>query len=379
VKSVLVVAIVLFLLAIWIVVPAPVLLLLPLGIGVPELSPILLIVTFVFGGLTLFARKSRLKRAALSLAVMTLVMSTVPLARFAVVRYRFDRALSLYQEPGARMRPRPVVYSDLVRGIDAGDARVVSGVEFARPDDHPLTLTIYRPTSAGRFPILVQIYGGAWQRGTPNDDSLFARYFASRGHVVFAIDYRHAPQWRWPAQILDVRAALAWIRSHAAEYDGDASRLVLLGRSAGAQLALIAAYEGTPADVAGVVSFYGPTDLAEGWRVPPRPDPLDVRAVLETYLGGTPDQIPEPYRAASPLTYVSAKVPPTLLLYGGRDHIVEARFGRMLNDRLRAVGATSFLLELPWSEHAFDAVPNGLGGQLSLYHVERFLEGILRR
>ena len=154
---------------------------------------------------------------------------------------------------------------------------------------------------------------------------------------------------------------------------------MLLGRSAGAQLALIAAYEGTPADVAGVVSFYGPTDLAEGWRVPPRPDPFDVRAALETYLGGTPDQIPEPYRAASPLTYVSAKAPPTLLLYGRRDHIVEARFGRILNDRLRAAGATSILLELPWSEHAFDLVPNGLGGQVSLFYVERFVEGVIRR
>ena len=378
-KSVLVAAIVLFVSSIWIVVPAPVLLLLPLGVVVPELSPILLTVTLVFGGLTLLARKSRIKSAALSLAVLTLAMCAVPLARVAVATPTFDHALALDEEPHARMRLRPVVLGDLVRGIDAGDARVASGVEFARPDGHPLTLTIYRPTSSGRFPILVQIYGGAWQRGTPNEDSVFARYFASRGHVVFAIDYRHAPRWRWPAQILDVRSALAWIRTHATEYDGDASRLVLLGRSAGAQLALIAAYEGTPADVVGVVSFYGPTDLVEGWRVPPRPDPLDVRAVLETYLGGTPDQIPEPYRAASPLTYVSAKVPPTLLLYGRRDHIVEAKFGRVLNDRLRAAGATSFLLELPWSEHAFDAVPNGLGGQVSLYYVERFLEGILRR
>jgi acetyl esterase/lipase len=240
-------------------------------------------------------------------------------------------------------------------------------------------MTIYRPTTTGRFPILVQIYGGAWQRGTPNDDGTVARYFASRGYVVFAIDYRHAPRWKWPAQIQDVRSALGWIRAHAAEYDGDASRLVLVGRSAGAQLALVAAYEGAPADIAGVVSFYGPTDLAEGWRVPPRPDPLNVRTVLETYLGGTPDQIPEVYRAASPIAYVSARVPPTLLLYGGRDHIVEARFGRSLNDRLRAAGATSYLLELQWSEHAFDAVPSGLGGQVSLYYVERFLAGISRR
>ena len=378
-KSVLVAAIVLFFMSIWIVVPAPVLLLLPLAVVVPEFSPILLVVTLVFGGLTLVTRKSRIKTAALSLAVMTLAMCSVPLARVAVATPAFDRTLGLDEEPHGRMRPRALVLGDLVRGIDAGGARVASGVEFARPDGHPLTLTIYRPTFSGRFPIVVQMYGGAWQRGTPDDDRMFARYFASRGHVVFAIDYRHAPRWKWPAQIVDVRSALAWIRTHAAQYDGDASRLVLLGRSAGAQLALIAAYEDTPADVVGVVSFYGPTDLAEGWRVPPRPDPFDVRAVLETYLGGTPDRIPEPYRAASPLTYVSAKAPPTLLLYGSRDHIVEARFGRVLNDRLRAAGATSYLLELPWSEHAFDLVPNGLGGQVSLYYVERFIEGVLRR
>jgi acetyl esterase/lipase len=120
-------------------------------------------------------------------------------------------------------------------------------------------------------------------------------------------------------------------------------------------------------------------DLVEGWRVPPRPDPLEVRAVLETYLGGTPDQMPELYRAASPLTHVAATAPPTLLLYGGRDHVVEARFGRVLHDRLRAAGATSILLELPWSEHAFDEVPGGLGRQLSYSYVERFLARILRR
>jgi acetyl esterase/lipase len=367
----------LFVLSIWIVVPAPLVSLLPLGVASPEVSPLLLLATLLCVVPILVARKSRIKHAALAVGVATLVLCSVPLARVAMATPAFDRALAAHDGPRAGARPRPVVLGDLVRGIDAGEARVASGIEFARPDGHSLTLTVYRPTSSGRFPILVQIYGGAWQRGTPGDDSTFAKYFASRGHVVVAIDYRHAPQWKWPAQVQDVRSALGWIRAHAAEYDGDASRLVLVGRSAGAQLALVAAYEGTPADIVGVVSFYGPTDLVEGWRVPPRPDPLDVRSVLETYLGGTPDQLPDAYRAASPITYVSAQVPPTLLLYGSRDHIVEARFGRVLHDRLREVGVTSFLVELPWSEHAFDIIPSGLGGQVSLYYIERYLAGIL--
>ena len=162
-------------------------------------------------------------------------------------------------------------------------------------------LDIYRPATAGRYPSVVQVYGGAWQRGAPGDDAAFATYLAAHGFVVFAIDYRHAPRWQWPAQIEDVRTALGWIRAHGGEYDADVSRLALLGRSAGAHLAMLAAYEpGAPA-VAAVVSYYGPVDLADGYRNPPRPDPLDVRSVEEALLGGTPDQVPDRYREASPI------------------------------------------------------------------------------
>jgi len=100
--------------------------------------------------------------------------------------------------------------------------------------------------------------------------------------------------------------------------------------------------------VSGAISFYGPVYLADGWREPPRPDPLGVRAVLETYLGGTPDQVPDRYAAASPVTYVSKQSPPTLLVYGQRDHIVEVRFARRLEARLRDAGVPVALLELPW-------------------------------
>ena len=226
--------------------------------------------------------------------------------------------------------------------------------------------------------MLVQIYGGAWQRGEPGDDSTAATYFASRGWVVFAIDYRHAPRWRWPAQRDDVRAALAWIRANGERYGADLSRMALLGRLAGAQLALVAAYEeGAPA-IDAVIGYYGPTDLAEGWRVPPRPYSARCERRARSVPGWHPGPPPGAYRAASPVHLVSPDVPPTLLLYGLRDHIVEARFGRQLHERLQAVGASSVLLELPWSEHAFDAVPFGLGGQISLHYVERFLSTIAR-
>ena len=126
----------------------------------------------------------------------------------------------------------------------------------------------------------------------------------------------------------------------------------LLGRSAGAQLAMVAAYElGAPPSspvipIRAVVSYYGPVDLADGYRNPPRPDPLDVRSIEAAFLGGTPDQVADRYREASPIIYVSGQLPPSLLIYGGRDHVVLPRFGAMLEARLRAAGATSVLLAM---------------------------------
>ena len=109
---------------------------------------------------------------------------------------------------------------------------------------------------------------------------------------------------------------------------------------------------------------------------------MDVRSIEEAFLGGTPESQPERYREASPATSVGTRtarvraassLPPSLLIYGSRDHVVLSRFGAMLDDRLRATGATSVFLEIPWAEHAFDVIPNGPSGQLSLYYTEQFL------
>jgi acetyl esterase/lipase len=364
--------------AVWIVVPAPRMFVLPLGVGAPEVSPLLLAAAIGTLGLTFFGAPSGLTTLARLLAVAAGLLSAWPLLQVRATVREFDRAITPAGSSTGPAVSLIALVTGTVTGVDAGEAIVSRGLDFGRPDGQALTIDVYRPRSKGVHPVLVQIYGGAWQRGQPGDDSTAATYFASRGWVVFAIDYRHAPRWRWPAQRDDVRAALAWIRANGERYGADPSRMALVGRSAGAQLALIAAYEdGTPA-IDAVVACYGPTDLAEGWRLPPRPDPLGVRGVLETYIGGTPDDLPEAYRAASPIHLVSATAPPTLLLYGSRDHIVEARFGRALHERLQASGATSVLLELPWSEHAFDAVPFGLGGQISLHYMERFLSSVVR-
>jgi acetyl esterase/lipase len=153
--------------------------------------------------------------------------------------------------------------------------------------------------------------------------------------------------------------------------------MAMIGRSAGAQLAMVAAF--TDPAIRAVVDYYGPVNLTRGWREPPRPDPIGSRSVLEAYMGGTPDQVPERYVAASPIEHISNQMPAALLIYGARDHIVQIKYGRDLHEHLKSAGASVELVEIPWADHAFDAIPGGLSGQLSLWHTERFLNAVLGR
>lgn len=366
--------------SLWILIPTPHPYLLPFGVGSPELSPVLLAAALVLGLLgTLKARRMATARLAIAFAATSALLCLVVIAQLPSTLKQLDEAMSRTSARGKDMRERPVILRDLFRGFDPGAARATHSVEFAKPDGIPLTLDVYRPLSAGKFPVLIRLYGGSWQRGSPSGEEWTARYFAARGYVVFVISYRHAPQWKWPEQLEDVRSAIGWISLHAAEFDGDATRIVLFGRSSGGHLALRVAYQEAPSSIRGVVSYYGPIDLAEAWRHPPEPDPLGVRDILEAFLGGTPEEMAGRYQHASPISYASNRVPPTLLVYGGRDHIVEARFSENLDHALKKSGNTSVLLQLPWSEHAFDVLPNGLAGQIALYYTERFIAWAVSR
>jgi acetyl esterase/lipase len=347
-------------LSVWILIPAPNGLLLPLAVGAPEVSPVLLAAGILLSAISArSATRNGAARLALVFAATASLVCLVPIVQMSVALGRFDRAMA-----GTTARPPQPM---------PGDIRVTRGVPFSKADGVPLALDVYRPPIDGTYPVIMQIYGGSWQSGAPTSQEWFARYFAQRGYVVVAIDYRHAPEWKWPEQIVDVRTALYWIQNDSPRHGADPRRIVVVGRSAGAQLAMRLAYQEGPSAIRGVVNYYGPVDLGEGWRRPPRPDPADVRGILEMFIGGTPQQKPEHYRHASPITWVSKSSAPTLSFYGTRDHIVEARFGRLLDAALTKAGATSVLLELPWAEHSFDAVPNGMGRHIALSYTERFI------
>lgn len=373
----------------WIVLPAPNMTLLPLAVGAPEISPLLLIgnlIGLVWAGL----HASRRHRIALVCSLTAILLSSLPLlqipdtlqqanAQFRMGNIQAATGLEAQQVSEFRpLRTQPIVWTDLLTGLSIPEIQP-DRTSFVTAAGTRLELAIYRPNGAGPHPGIIAIYGGAWQRGDPGQNAQFNAAMAAQGYVVIAIDYRHAPAYRFPAQLEDVQASINWIHQNASIYGLDTTRLAIVGWSAGAHLALLAAYQ--PPEFApfrAVVSYYGPIDLIAGYEDPPRPDPIHTRSILEAFLGGTPAQQPERYRAASPITQVRPGLPPTLLIYGSRDHIVKAQFGQALADRLHETGNTVCWISLPWAEHAFDAVFRGLGNQISLYYTERFLSWALQ-
>ncbi len=367
----------------WLIIPAPTFFLLKFGVVAPEICPWLFLSNIITLGLALlFIYSPQLKRIICIFSLMGLLVCSWELVRIIPTQMQMNTAMNQalgteYQqkipvEVKAKMRKQPFILTDIFRGINLQETRHLTNINFATPAGVPLNMEVYQPSKVGKYPAIVFIYGGAWQNGNSSVNPEFNRYMAARGYTVFAIDYRHAPQYKFPAQLDDVRFALNFIRDRATEYEADTDKMVLFGRSAGAHLAMLAAYEPDAPPIRAVVNYYGPVNLTQGYNEPPNPDPINSRAVLQAFLGGSPQQLPKLYQTASPINYVKPNLPPTLLIYGSRDHVVEARFGRQMYNKLRDQN-TAVFLEIPWAEHSFDAIFNGVSNQLALYYTERFI------
>ena len=259
-----------------------------------------------------------------------------------------------------------------------------------------LSLDVYlpspRPATPGR-PLLV-LHGGFWAAGQRGEASLASRALADRGFTVFDVEYRIAPQPNWQTALGDVKCAIGWVKQHATtdDWNIDSKKVALLGRSAGAHLALMAAYTaaaddlpsscpsggvagGAPVDtsVEAVISLYGPTDLAWAYAHPANLHVADSPQKLRAFLGDAPDREPERYRAMSPTERVTAAAPRTLLAQGGRDQFVTPEQMDRLAARLAAAGVPHETLFIPYAQHAFDFVPGSFSSQILDATLQAFL------
>lgn len=373
---------------IWSVIPAPNMTLLPLSVAAPELSIWLLCFSSIgLASHTVFTVGS-LKWTGIALSIINIIISASPLMQLSRTIERADTAMTntfganylagVSPEVRSKFRSQPYTIHSALQGIDlATPIRIQRKIEFAAPAGVSLTLNLYQPPTPGKYPTVIQIYGGAWRLGTPDSNEEFSRYLAARGYVVVAIDYRHAPKYHFPAQLVDIRTALDYIEAHALEWEVDPSRIALIGRSAGGHLATLTAYQLNVLPFKAVVSYYAPVDLKKGYADPPVPDPIDSRQVLRDFIGGTSTDFPDLYDRSSPYQQVTQKQIPSLLIYGGKDHLVEVRYGKKLADKLQSFGTPTVYIEIPWANHAFDVFFNGTSNQVALYYTERFLAGTL--
>ncbi|MDQ5871045.1 MAG: alpha/beta hydrolase [Acidobacteriota bacterium] len=215
-------------------------------------------------------------------------------------------------------------------------------IVYANAGDTELRLDLVQPAAAKEpGPAVLVIHGGAWREGAKEENRKLLIDFARRGYVAISPQYRFSPKDRFPAQVLDVKAAVRWIRSNASSLKVDPARIGAMGFSAGGHLALMLGLTG-PADgfdagvpasapssrVQAVVGFYPPVDLAA-------PDFSEfAKGLVKDFLGASAKERPDLAAKASPLTFVDRGDAPVLLFQGTSDELVPesqtVRFARAL-------------------------------------------------
>ncbi len=243
--------------------------------------------------------------------------------------------------------------------------------------DTSLKLDYYPAATKGKRPCIMVIHGGSWSSGDSRQLPELNAVLSRVGYQVVSVNYRLSPKWRSPAPLEDVAAALNYLHQHADELQIDTGRIVLLGRSAGAQIALLAAYTLKQQGIKGVIDFYGPADMVWGYSLPASKLVMDSRRVMANYLGGLYPDVPKQYAASSPIEFVNRQTVPTLMIHGANDVLVAYGHSERLRRKLVEDQVPFYWLKLPWATHGFDYHLNGPGGQLSTYTILRFLEGVL--
>lgn len=279
---------------------------------------------------------------------------------------------ALAQPPGNRQR--------LPEGV-----KVLREFEYAKIGEKSLLLDLYLPeTFDGKLPVIVSVHGGGWANGSKAGSQ--GIWLAGRGYAVASVGYHLSGEAIFPAQIEDCKAAVRWLRANAEKYHLDAERFGAIGHSAGGHLVSMLGTTGPTKEfdtgdhlefssqVQAVCPLSGPTDFLQ----------MDAHAnpfsrfnhnspnSPESRLIGAPiTENPDKVAKANPITYVSEKSPPFLIIHGEADPVVPPHQAQILHEALQKVKVESTLNIVKGAEH-------GVGGREINDQILVFFDRVLK-
>jgi len=231
-------------------------------------------------------------------------------------------------------------------------------------------LDLYLPTEeASRpLPVIIWVHTGAWLAGSK--DQCPARRFVRQGYAVASVNYRLSQHAIFPAQIQDCKAAVRWLRAHAAQYNLDPERFGVWGASAGGHLVALLGTAGDVKEfdvgenlemssrVQAVCDFFGPTDFAKMRDFPSTMDHDAADSPESKLIGGAVQANKEKVQRANPITYVTKDDPPFLIVHGDKDPLVPHNQSELLLAALQKANVEAKLYTVKDGGHGGFQDPN---------------------
>ncbi len=270
---------------------------------------------------------------------------------------------------------------DLVETEPAVPDNIVElkNIEYKSIDSTSLQLDIYKRKDLKEpAPVMIFIHGGAWRTGKRSDYLPYLIDYAEKGYVTATISYRLVKQAIFPAAVQDVNCGVKWLKNHAEEYGINPNKVVLVGGSAGAHLAMMIGYAGKEPvfnqdcpdgdnTVNVLIDLYGPVDLTTPYAI--------STYQVQDFLNTTYDKDPGIFSLASPKTFINPDNPPTLIFQGTIDSLVPVSQSDSLDIWLQRAGVPHEYHRLKGWPHTMDLAVEV--NEYCQFYIDRFLDKYL--
>jgi len=226
-------------------------------------------------------------------------------------------------------------------------------------------LDLYLPATGTNLPLIVWIHGGGWMEGSKERPP--GLKFLTHGFALASVNYRLSLDAIFPAQLIDCKSAIRWLRAHAAENGIDPNRIGVWGASAGGHLVALLGTTGDVKEfdqgenlnvssrVQAVCDWFGPTDLTKIMKTPEDVKNDGPDSPTSRLLGGPIAQNIEKAQRANPIRYITKDDPPFLIMHGDSDPLVPLEQSQLLKDALQKAGVIVTLEVVPGGGHGGEA------------------------